>query len=352
MAARGWYDNTAVQLSTTEHIPNSVSSIQYTFMQGATSPTAGSTMRKTFPPSDSVYLGYWEKHSTNWVGSQQTYHPHEFHFLTNLDGVWAGLSFDHLTTYIEENGGTPLIGIQDGTNVDQTKIGVNLTAVTEQRGVAGCNGSSDGYADNCYLASSGYVNEKKWRAAAPYFTDSPGAFYKADWHFVEAFVKMNSIAGGKGTSGIVQYWFVSSSSSVTTSAPPAGERSPGRSGVSRIRCRRPRRQAWIDNPSVREQTLVPSRQPAQWASPLCSMLVITGLLPVHGLGLADDDRSLERTRGSGSSISIDSLRRDKTHAGSPSKSSLPATRSTSLLRSVRENWNRLSEGVSPMSSTC
>jgi len=52
------------------------------------------------------------------------------------------------------------------------------------------------------------VNEKKWRAGQPYFTDSAGAFYKSDWHFVEAFVKMNSISSGKGVNdGVVQYWF-------------------------------------------------------------------------------------------------------------------------------------------------
>jgi hypothetical protein len=208
LAARGWYDNTAVQLSTTEHVANSTRSLQYTFAQGATTPTAGSALRKTFAPTDSVYLGYWVKYSSNWVGSQQLYHPHEFHFLTTLDDIWSGLSFNHLTTYIEQNGGTPLIGIQDGSNVDQTKIGVNLTTVTENRGVAGCNGSSDGYADNCYLAGGAYVNEKKWRAARQYFTDTPGAFYKNDWHFVETFVKMNSIVGGKGVNnGVVQYWF-------------------------------------------------------------------------------------------------------------------------------------------------
>jgi hypothetical protein len=208
LASRGWYDNTTALLSTTQHVTNSTSSIQFTFNQGATTPTAGSALRRKFTATDSVYLGYWVKYSSNWVGSQKPYHPHEFHFLTTLDGDWSGLSSDYLTTYVEQNGGTPLIAIQDGLNIDQTKIGVNLTATTENRGVAGCNGSSDGYADNCYLAGGSYVNEKKWRAAAPYFSDSPGAYYKSDWHFVEAFVKMNSIVGGKGVNdGVVQYWF-------------------------------------------------------------------------------------------------------------------------------------------------
>jgi len=207
VTARGWYDNTSVLLSAAEHVPGSVSSLQYTFNQGATSPTMGAALRRKFTPTDSIYLSYWVKYSTNWVGSQQTYHPHEFHFLTTLEGDWAGLSFDHLTAYVEQNGGTPLIAIQDGSNVDQTKIGVNLTAITENRAVAGCNGSSDGYPDNCYSNGTAYVNEKKWRAAAPVFTDTPGPNYKNDWHFVEAVVKMNSVSGGKGMNdGVVQYW--------------------------------------------------------------------------------------------------------------------------------------------------
>jgi hypothetical protein len=142
------------------------------------------------------------------VGSQKPYHPHEFHFLTNRDDVWSGLSSTHLTTYIEQNGGTPLLGIQDGENIDQANIGVNLTAVTENRGVAGCNGSSDGYADNCYVLGGKYVNEKKWNATSQYFGDTPGAFYKNDWHFVEAYLKLNTISGGKGVNdGVAQYWF-------------------------------------------------------------------------------------------------------------------------------------------------
>jgi len=208
LAARGWYDNTSPLLSTAEHVSGSTRSIQYTFNMGATSPTAGAAVRHKFTPTDSVYLSYWVKYSANWVGSQRPYHPHEFHFLTTADGDWSGLSFDHLTTYVEQTGGTPLIGIQDGSNIDQTKIGVNLTAVTESRGAAGCNGSSDGYPDNCYSNGTAYVNEKKWRAPAQYFTDAAGPFYKNDWHFIEAFVKMNSIVGGKGiNNGVVQYWF-------------------------------------------------------------------------------------------------------------------------------------------------
>jgi len=200
LAGRGWYDSTRPLLST-EHAGGSGTSIEYRFAAGATKPSAGSPLRKKFPPSDSIYFSCSVRYSGNWVGSQKPYHPHEFHVLTTLDDDWAGLSFTHLTVYVEENGGTPLVAIQDGRNVDQTQIGKNLTTATERRSVAGCNGSSDGHPDNCYRAAEGYVNEKKWKAPSKFFADSR-------WHFVEAYDKLNTVSLNKGVNdGIVQYWF-------------------------------------------------------------------------------------------------------------------------------------------------
>src|SRR5947209_2874185 len=207
LKSRGWYDNTTPLMSDTEHVAGSARSIEYKFIAGATKPTTGSPLRRKFAPTDSVYVSYSVKYSANWVGSQKPYHPHELHFVTTLDDDWVGLSFTHLTFYIEQNGGIPLLAIQDGANVDQGKIGSDLTAVTENRAAAGCNGSSDGYPDNCYRSGWAYVNEKKWKADAKYFSDTPGPSYKNNWHVVEAYARLNTIAGGKGTiDGILQYW--------------------------------------------------------------------------------------------------------------------------------------------------
>lgn len=200
LASRGWYDSTRALLSP-DHVGRGGSSIEYRFAAGATKPTTGSPLRKKFSATDAVYLSYSVKYSANWVGSQKPYHPHELHLLTTMDDDWAGLSFTRLTVYIEENGGTPLIAIQDGKNVDQTQIGKALTMISERRAVAGCNGTSDGYPDNCYRAAEGYVNEKKWKAASKLFTDDR-------WHFVEAYVKLNSVRNGTAVNdGVVQYWF-------------------------------------------------------------------------------------------------------------------------------------------------
>jgi hypothetical protein len=199
LSSRGWYDDARPLLSP-EHAGASGRSIEYRFLPGAAKPTAGSPLRKTFGPSDSIYFSCSVKYSGNWVGSLKPYHPHEFHFLTTLDDDWAGLSFTHLTLYIEENAGMPLVGIQDGKNVDQANIGKNLTSATERRAVAGCNGSTDGYPDNCYAAAAGHVNEKKWKTTDKLFADS-------NWHVVEAYVRLNSIRDGKGVNdGVVQYW--------------------------------------------------------------------------------------------------------------------------------------------------
>jgi len=209
VANRGWYDNTNISITTTEHISNSAGSAEFKFLKGAKTPTQGGGMRRLFTPSDEVFLSYWVKYSSNWVGSQKPYHPHEFSFVTTENDKWVGPAYTHLTTYIEQNGGTPLLAIQDGDNVDETAIGKELRYITENRAVSGCNGTSDSYPPgDCYLNGSLHWNGKVWKAAQVFFTDSPGEFYKNDWHFVEAYFKLNSIVDGKEIpDGIIRYWF-------------------------------------------------------------------------------------------------------------------------------------------------
>jgi hypothetical protein len=209
LASRGWYDNTSVALSTAERVPGSASSAEFRFLPGARTPVAGGANRHLFAGTERAYVSYWVKYSANWEGSNRPYHPHEFHFLTDLDSQWVGPAFTHLTTYVEQNEGTPMLGIQDGVNVDQSRIGVDLVGVTESRGVAGCNGDSDGHGPgDCYPSGGLYRNGKDWRASAQWFQDAPGPRYKSDWHFVEAYFQLNSIAAGAGVpDGRVAYWY-------------------------------------------------------------------------------------------------------------------------------------------------
>jgi hypothetical protein len=216
LASRGWYDNTMLKLSTQEHLPGSRSSVEFHFPRGAKVPELSEgSIRKKFSESDSVYVSFHIKHSSNWIGSGMPYHPHEFYILTNVDGGecgdYCGLSVGHLTDYIEENGGKPALEIQDVLNIDQSRIGQDLTNITEQRAVAGCNGYSgaDGAGpEDCYRYKGGYRNDKTWRASDVYFQNAKGPYYKGDWHHVEAFFKLNSITNGKGVAdGVLQYWY-------------------------------------------------------------------------------------------------------------------------------------------------
>ncbi len=188
-----------------------LSALEVHFLSGATTPTWGGAARRAFTATETVYVSYWVKYSSNWVGSGHPYHPHEFMLLTNEDGAYTGPSFTHLTAYVEENyqnGGVPRMSLQDGSNIDQSRIGVDLSAITESRGAAGCNGNTDGYPTGCYQSGGAYVNEKVWMAAQPAFLPNPGPGYKGDWHLVESYFQLNSIQNSKGLSnGIVRYWF-------------------------------------------------------------------------------------------------------------------------------------------------
>jgi hypothetical protein len=212
---RGWYDNLAWTTTTAEHLPNSLRSLEIRWTAGGVLPVFGGTARHLFTPTTSLYISYWVKYSTNWVGSGVAYHPHEFQILTDQSDNWVGPSFTNLTTYVEHRyyarGGMPLLGMTDGANIDVARVGQNLTNVTETRAVAGCNGNTDGKPTDCYSLGGGLYNNGKWLApadSAAYFLPTAGTGYKNDWHHVEVFFQMNTIQNGKGQAdGIAQYWF-------------------------------------------------------------------------------------------------------------------------------------------------
>jgi hypothetical protein len=214
LTSRGWYDLPAggiTSITTLEHIPGSAASLEIDFSQTGTSPSPRVAARHLFTQTDAVYLRYWVKYSSNWVGSGKPYHPHEFSFLTNLDPAYVGPAYTHLTTYVEhnyQNGGLAVLAAQDGQNIDETRIGQDLTGITENRAVAGCNGNADGTPTTCYLSGTVHVNGKTWTSVQPVFLPNPGPGYKGDWHQVEAYFKLNSIQNGVGQlDGIAQYWF-------------------------------------------------------------------------------------------------------------------------------------------------
>jgi hypothetical protein len=213
LASRGWYDNTTVLLSTTEHVPGSNSSAQYRFFAGATQPTIGGTQRHKFTPTSSFYVSYYVKYSSNWVGSNKAYHPHEFLALSTLDGDYDGPSENFLTVYVEQhylNGGRPRLAMQDSRSINASAGALpnNLVAVTENRSTGGCNGvvESNLYSE-CYNDGSSWYNSKQITGPVV-FQPNPGTGYKNNWNFVEAYFQLNTVVNDIGSAdGVIQYWF-------------------------------------------------------------------------------------------------------------------------------------------------
>ena len=208
-AQRGWYDNTGVKVTTAEASPGSTSSAAFTFAAGGTTPSSGGAMRKQFPESDTLYLSYWQKYSSNWQEQSGGYGHHEIYLLSNKDSAYSGLAFTRLTAYLETWGTagqavalTPHLSFQDGMNVDQSKINIDLTKTTEYRSVSGCNGALDSnFQTTCYNSGNGvYWNGK-------YIPGPSKTFSIGSWYKVEVYFKMNSIVSGKAVAdGTVTYW--------------------------------------------------------------------------------------------------------------------------------------------------
>ena len=211
-AARGWYDNLAGVTTTAQHA-SGTRALEMHFTTGATTPVAGGAIRHLFAATPTLYVSYWVKYSSNWVGSGKAYHPHEFYIMSNQDGDYDGLSNGWLVAYIEQsyqNGGIPRIALQDNKTIN-TSYGlppINLTALTENRSVAGCNGLVEiNIVSTCFNFPPWY-NDKEVLAPQVWFQPNPGAGYKGDWNHVEVYLQLNSIAGGIGLpDGVMQYWF-------------------------------------------------------------------------------------------------------------------------------------------------
>src|SRR5256712_7784826 len=205
-AARGWYDNTSMVTTTAQHLPGSTAALEAHFLAGATTPTWGGAARHLFPATPTLYVSFWVKYSDNWVGSGHPYHPHEFLVLSDLDGDYDGPSNNWLTVYIEDNyqnGGVPRLQLQDNKAIN-TSYGtppINLTNVTENRSVDGCNGLVEANVVASCFNMPPWYNDKELQASQVWFQPTAGPGYKGNWNHVEAYFQINSIAGGIGQAG-------------------------------------------------------------------------------------------------------------------------------------------------------
>jgi len=207
--ARGWYDGPRMEITAEQHIPESNHSCVWHWEKAGDIGVVGRGGRLLFTPVTNVILSYHIKHSANWKWTGVDWHPHELHFITNVDAPYIGPAYTHLTFYVEAVNGVPRVGIQDGKNIDESRIGQDLVGVTENRAVAGGNGDSDGHGKGDYYRTGGvYRNGKHWEPEKIHFGDEPGPHYKGDWHHIKVRFQLNSVVDGVGLKdGIIQYWF-------------------------------------------------------------------------------------------------------------------------------------------------
>ena len=214
-ASRGWYDaRSGAVIRTDNPAPGTSRFLQCRYAKDGQRCAGGYPIRVEIEETEDIYLSYWVRYSSNWVGSGRGYHPHEFHFTTNKDHEFVGPANSHLTMYIEQINLTPVIAMQDSKNVDDDCILRNndeftgcdgdfdTYEFTEARSVAACNGLH-GYLQNrdCYWTGSYWYSSRRWSA------DTEQVITPGDWHFVEAFLSMNDIVDGVGiANGSIRYW--------------------------------------------------------------------------------------------------------------------------------------------------
>jgi len=213
LESRGWYDATSVSIANDAR-PGSpgTHSLQWHWASGTAAPQGSS--RFDFTPSNSVYVSYWIKFSSNWVGSGKSYHPHMFHVLTTADDHYIGPSITHLTLYDEmlylKGDLVAQLSIQDALMIDESNLNVDLRGITEQRSVGGYNGqhefddSTSTVSWDLYLYSAGqHTNYKDIRPRGVTIADAD----KNQWHHIESYWQLNSIVNGIGQQdGVLQYW--------------------------------------------------------------------------------------------------------------------------------------------------
>ncbi len=219
LAGRGWYDGPAGTIDPDAYSGAGAFACQ--FDPGATGCSGGHPARHPVAPTASVWLSFWIRHSADWIGSGKPYHPHQFHFVTNVDDDFVGPAGTHLTTYVEAVGDTPRLAIQDLLNVDSncvlrnddSFVGCNgdyaTYAFTEMRSAAACNGllgALDGR--DCFDAGGGqWYSARYWDSPVAVFAEA-APYDQRDWHRVEVYFQLNTIADGVGVvDGQLKYWF-------------------------------------------------------------------------------------------------------------------------------------------------
>lgn len=199
LEGRGWYD-----LSGTPEV--SGGEIEYGWSAGQQIPPSGG-LRRLFQATESLYIRAVVRFSSNWVGSGNPFDPHMFMVLTDADGAFVSPASNQLVVQMEQyysSGIIAALNTRDLANVrtDLGAVPIDLTGVTEDRAVSGCNGLADGTSPTDFQCYGAAENLRHWAGPAPMI--NPG---DTDQHELEVYLRMNTVSGGVGQpDGIVRYW--------------------------------------------------------------------------------------------------------------------------------------------------
>lgn len=173
---RGWYDGE--QFTISEDQPHEgLGCLEYRWKAKKTNPDSSSGVRRLFEPSDSIYLRFAMRLSTNWGWTGRDYHPHLMQFLTTENGKFDGPAATHLTVYVEPWNGRLRLATQDIQNKDAPH------GLTQGSLKGGFNGRS--------------------------FDSDRRLFDDDHWHVIEAFYQLNTLdlaADKPKADGIVRGW--------------------------------------------------------------------------------------------------------------------------------------------------
>jgi len=206
---RGWYDGPHMEIVAADDAPEGKTVCIWDWQHAGDVSPSGGGARASLPPVTEVTLSAHVRHDPEWQWTGRGWHPHMFHFVTDADDKYVGPAHTHLTFYVEAVDGIPRLAIQDGRNIDEERVGQDLSAVTEARSVAGCNGDSDGHGEgDCYSVGARHANGKVWQADGIWFSADKGPRYMGDWHHVQAHFRLNTVVDGVAQrDGALQYWY-------------------------------------------------------------------------------------------------------------------------------------------------
>jgi hypothetical protein len=209
---RGWYDD--VRSATIDRGGYRGNCLAWKWNPGDTTPTTAGIMRKVFKASDELYIKFYVKFGSSWRGSRESC-GHLVMIFCNLDSEYANPNWSYLNTYFEfvsDNQSPykirPVFQIQDSRRInvsacEQGRPPCDLTRITENRSVSGCNGTVGDPAPHggrCYFDGKNWLNERRWVLGNTHVD-------KEAWIKIEAYLKMNTASRGKGqANGDIAMW--------------------------------------------------------------------------------------------------------------------------------------------------